>query len=204
MTEVAMTELRRPDTALAERPHEQPVALSLPDSLDFNGWVSTMANLFQRRRQADWLIADGLRIGKERFGDEPQMQLFIEQAGLDRKEADEMARVARLIPDSWRTDRLSFDVCRKIAKVDDEEDRRSMLKRAVDERWNEKAAHHHLVEYRYEHGELFEEDDRDTRLAVEGIRWWNRSPPEAREYFFALAEIAAANGFTPIDEDKAI
>jgi len=183
---------------------DQTVALSVPDDLPFNGWVEMMRDLFHRRRQAEWMIADGLRIGQERFGDEPQMTLFLEQVALDRKDADEMARVARLIPETWRTDRLSFDVCRKIAKIDDEADRQHMLKKAVEQRWNEKKAHQHIVEYRYEHGDMFDDEDRDTRIATEIVRCWNRATPEARAYFFQLAEMAAAKSYAPIDEDEAI
>lgn len=183
---------------------DQPVALSVPEDLPFNGWVEMMRDLFHRRRQAEWMIADGLRIGQERFGDDPQMTMFLEQIALDRKDADEMAKVARLIPETWRTDRLSFDVCRKIAKIDDEADRQRMLKQAVEERWNEKRAHHHLVEYRYQHGALFDDEDTTTRLATVLVREWNRMPIAAREYVFPLMEMAAAKGFGPIDEDAAV
>lgn len=170
----------------------------------FAEWVQTMLELFQHRRKTEWEIADGLRIGRERFGDEPQMQMFIEQAGIDRKQVDEMAKVARLIPPTWRSDAVSFEVCRHIAKIDDEQTRQRLLKKAVDEHWNTKAAHHAIVEHKVATGQLFEDDDAISRFATEIFRQWNRMPVEAREYAFPLIEIAAASGFGPIDEDAAI
>lgn len=175
-----------------------------PATQSFAAWVQDMLELFHNRRQTEWRIADGLRIGRERFADEPQMQMLLDQIGLDRKEADEMAKVARLIPDAWRSDNVSFEVCKQIAKIEDESVRQNMIKQAVDERWNTKTAHHAVVGHKVETGQLFEDEDATSRFATEFFRLWNRMPIEAREYAFPLLEISAASGFGPIDEDAAI
>ena len=79
-----------------------------------------------------------------------------------------------------------------------------MLKQAVDEHWNERTAHHHVVEHKVETGKLFDDGDEVSRIATEIVRCWNRATPDAREYFYALAEMAASTGFGAIDEDAAL
>lgn len=182
----------------------QAVALAIPEELEFTDWVALGRELFTRHRQTEWMLADWLRVGTERFPDEAQMALFLDEIGVDTKRALADAKVAALIPPAWRSDAVSFDVCKQIARVEDEATRQRLLKRAVDEHWNEREAHHHIVEHKTEEGSLFEDEDSVTRIAVHGIRWWNRAPRESREYFFALAEISAATGFNAIDEDQAL
>lgn len=167
-------------------------------------WATDMRRLIADKRNVEWQIADALEFGQAHFGEDPQMQLFLEAIGYDPKRAISDAKVARLIPPSWRTDKVSFDVCKHIAKVEDEVLRLRMLKQAVDGHWNEKQAHHAVVEHKSETGQLLPDDDAVTRLSTEMVRCWNRAGPEAREYFYALAEMAAASGFGPIDEDAAI
>ena len=47
---------------------------------------------------------------------------------------------------------------------------------------------------------MFEDEDQETRLAVEIIRAWNRAPAESRRYFWDLAQRAQ---FGAINEDEA-
>lgn len=188
----------------AIEPLERAVALAIPDDIEFPQWVNLGRDLFTRHRQTEWMIADWINVGADKFRDEAQMTIFLDEIGVDQKRALADAKVARLIPATWRSDKVSFDVCKQIAKIDDEPTRQRMLKQAVDERWNEKQAHHHIIEHKYESGALFEDDDSTPRLATEIVRMWNRVPVEVREYVHPLIEAAAVNGFTPIDEDQAI
>lgn len=180
------------------------VALALPDDLAFESWVDLGRKLFTRHRTTEWMLADWLKAGTERFHDEAQFDLFLGEIGVDPKRAIADAKVAKLIPAAWRSDKISFEVCKHIAKVDDPELRQRMLKQAVDEHWNEKKAHHAVVEHKSETGQLLPDDDPVARLSTEIVRCWNRATPDAREYFYQLAEIAAASDFSPIDEDAAI
>lgn len=180
------------------------VALALPDDLEFETWVDLGRKLFTRHRNTEWMLADWLKAGTERFHDEAQFDLFLGEIGVDPKRAIADAKVAKLIPAAWRSDKISFEVCKHIAKVDDPVLRQRMLKQAVDEHWNEKKAHHAVVEHKSETGQLLPDDDPVARLSTEIVRCWNRATPDAREYFFQLAEIAAANDFGPIDEDAVI
>lgn len=175
-----------------------------PEPATFDEWIAQGRDLFARHRQAEWALADWLAIGKDRFRDEPQMELFLAEIGVDPKRALADAKVASLIPPTWRSDKVSFSVCRQIAKVEDEAARQRMIKQAVVERWNEKTAHHHVVEHKVETGALLPDDDDTSRLSTEMARCWNRAGRDAREYFFRLAEMAAADGFRAIDEDVAL
>lgn len=180
------------------------VALALPDGIDFPAWVELGRDLFTRHRQTEWMLADWLKVGTERFNDEEQFGLFLGELGVDVKEALADAKVARLIPPTWRSDAVSFEVCKQIAKIEDESVRQKMIKQAVDERWNTKTAHHAIVGHKVETGQLFDDEDATSRFATEFFRLWNRMPIEAREYAFPLLEISAASGFGPIDEDAAV
>lgn len=179
------------------------VALALPDAMPFADWIGLGRDLFTRQRQTHWMMADWFAFGRKNFADEEQMGLFLTEIGVDAKRISSDAKVAELIPTAWRSDRVSFDVCKQIAKIDDEDARQRMLKQAVDERWNERDAHHHVVEHKVETGQLFDDGDDVSRLATEIVRCWNRASPDARDYFFALAEAAAGKGFGIIDQDEA-
>jgi hypothetical protein len=180
------------------------VALALPDELEFAQWIEMGKTLFARHRNTEWMLADWLKVGSERFHDEAQFGLFLDELGVDQKRAIADAKVAKLIPPAWRSDKVSFEVCKHIAKVEDEELRLRMLRQAVEGHWNEKQAHHAVVEHKSETGQLLPDDDATSRLSTEIVRCWNRAGPDAREYFFALAEMAAATGYGPIDEDAVI
>ena len=190
--------------AMIDRSIDVPVALSIPDDLEFSAWVNLGRDLFARHRQTEWMLADWLKVGTERFHDEAQMDLFLDQIGVDKKRALADAKVAKLIPAAWRSDKISFEVCKQIARVEDEALRLRMLKQAVDGHWNEKQAHHAVVEHKVASGSMFGDDDPVVRLSTEIVRCWNRAGPEAREYFFQLAEMAASTGFGAIDEDAAL
>lgn len=183
---------------------DRPLEAILPAEMQFDDWVEEARRIFAEHRNAEWRVAEWLRVGIERFHDQPEMDLFLDHIGMDKKRAISDAKVARLIPPSWRSDRVSFEVCKQISKIEDEPTRQRFLKQAVDEHWNERAAHHAVVEHKSETGQLLPDDDATTRLSTEIVRCWNRARPDAREYFFALAEMAAASGFGPIDEDAAI
>lgn len=182
---------------------DQAVALAIPDDCAFDDWVALGRDLFTRHRQVEWLLADWLRIGSERFEGEEQLAMFLDEIGVDTRRAIADAKVAALIPPEWRSDRVSFNVCKQIAQIDDESTRQRMLKLAVEEHWNERKARNRVIEHRCETGQLLPDEDSTSRLATEIVRSWNRAGPDARSYFYELAEIAARKGFAPIDENTA-
>ncbi|GGO96505.1 hypothetical protein EV664_107167 [Stakelama pacifica] len=179
------------------------VALALPEDIDFEAWVNLGRGIVTQRRQADWLMADWFAHGTKHFADREQVQLMLVQMGVDQKRIAADAKVAERIPEGWRSDKVSFEVAKEISKIDDPAIRQRMIVQAEREHWTSRKAHHHVVEHKAATGSLLPEDDDETRQAVELIRCWNRISPEAREYAYALMEIAAGKNYAPIDEDEA-
>ncbi len=123
---------------------------------------------------------------------------------MEGKRAIADAKVAKLIPASWRSDRVSFEVCKHIAKVEDEDLRLRMLKQAVDEHWNEKDASHAIQEHKRDQGQLWEDEIDDARRAEVIARVWNREAKSVLEYLWPLLVYSAQNGFCAINLDVAI
>lgn len=183
---------------------ERPIEAVLPEDMDFETWVEEARKMFAEHRQAEWKVAEWMRVGIERFHDEPQLNLFLDQIGVDKKRAIADAKVARLIPPAWRSDRVSFDVCKQIAKIEDEQTRQRLLKRAVEEHWNEREAHHHVVEHKRDQGEIWDDDHDLARLAEVHARAWNREDKSVLKYLWPYLKHSAQNGFCAINLDVAI
>lgn len=158
-------------------------------SSDFSEWVEQGRSLIQRRRDADWALADWWNEGRKAHKDEPQFKLFADALAADPKRLTEMAKVAEAFPRHMRAANVSFEVHREIAALEPT-DRLEMIARASSEKWTERRAHQHVVERRYEQGSLLPEDDPEYRSAVEIIRAWNRGTVEARRYFLEMATAA--------------
>lgn len=152
----------------------------------FSDWVEQGRGLIQRRREADWALADWWNDGRKHHRDEPQFKLFADALAADPKRLTEMAKVAEAFPCHMRAANVSFEVHREIAALP-AIDRLEMIARASTEKWTERKAHAQVVERKYEQGSLLPEDDPEYRSAVEIIRAWNRATPESRQYFMELA-----------------
>lgn len=176
------------------------VALSLPADTTIDAWVTLGKTLFTKRRQTDWMLADWAASGVERFGHQEEFTALFEQVGAEPKQLRHAARVAATFPPHLRAADLPFEVHAYIAQLP--EDRRlETLQKASTEHWGLKKARTELTTFKQQ-AAMFEDEDQETRLAVEIIRAWNRAPAESREYFWALAETAADTGFGAIDEDE--
>jgi hypothetical protein len=174
------------------------IGLHLPPDLAFDAWCDLGHSLIGNQRRADWLVADWAKHGREHF--QGQFAFIVEQTGMDPKRLSSMAKVADAFPEPQRASNLSFEVHREIAAVSEGE-RLTMLKQAAQEHWTERQAHHHVVEHKYEQGSLLPDDDPENREAVEIIRAWNRASPDARRYFWDLAETVK---FSSINEGVTI
>lgn len=152
----------------------------------FGEWVEQGRSLIQRRREADWALADWWNDGRKHHKDEPQFKLFADAVGEDAKGFTAMAKVAEAFPPHLRAGNVSFEVHREIAALPSTH-RLPMIARASVEKWSKRTAHAQVVECKYQQGMLLPEDDPEYRSAVEIIRAWNRATPEARQYFMELA-----------------
>jgi len=179
---------------------ERIVGTNLPADMPITEWVEVGRALFTQRRDIDWLIGDWAGYGLAQYRGDEQVEMFVQQLGLDPKRAREQARIAQAFPPAQRSTKVEFAVYGEIASVA-AEDRLGFIRRAEQEHWTPKAAHHAVVEWKHAQGQLIVDEDDTTREAVEIIRAWNRASPEAREYAFDLME-AVGRG-KAIDESKA-
>jgi hypothetical protein len=175
------------------------VALAIPADTTLDAWVALGRTLLDRHRQHEWLLADWAAQGLNQFGGQAEFTALFETVG-EPKQLRLAARVAATFPPHLRAADVPFEVHKYIAQLP-EERRLETLQKASTEHWGLKKARTELTTFRQQSA-MFEDEDQETRLAVEIIRAWNRAPAESREYFWALAERAADNGFGAIDEDE--
>lgn len=175
------------------------VSIALPTGTTIDVWWSQCEDLFQQRRQLDWMIADWVAAGAERYGAQACFDFAAEKLSLDPKELRSSVKVAGAFPPSHRAADVPFEVHAYIAQLPQER-RLETLQRASAEHWGVKQVREVVVTHRQE-AAMFEDEDRETRLAVEIIRAWNRAPVESRRYFW---ELAAKADFDAIVEDEAV
>lgn len=177
-------------------------AISIIERADvpaFSEWVEQGRGLIQRRREADWALADWWNDGRKHHKDEPQFKLFADAVGEDAKGFTTMAKVAEAFPKHLRAENLSFRTHEVIATLEPE-DRLPMLVEASKGRWKHTVAHERVEQRKREQGTLLPEDDPGFRRGEEFIRCWNRMhTPEEREYIWPYLKRSAATGFGPID-----
>lgn len=173
------------------------VALSLPDDLPFDEWLNLGRDLAAEERNLRWLIGDWCREGHTRFGEQARFDFLSEQLAIDTRQLKQAAKVAEAFPAHLRASDVPYEVHAYVAALP-ESQRMEALQRASRERWGVRQARQAITLHRQE-AALFEDEDSETRLAVEIIRAWNRAPRESREYFWALAEAANLGA---INEDE--
>lgn len=66
---------------------ERTMEAVIPDDMQFDAWVEEARKIFAEHRNAEWKVAEWLRVGIERFHDQPEMDLFLDQIGVDKKRA---------------------------------------------------------------------------------------------------------------------
>jgi hypothetical protein len=173
-------------------------ALSIiPAQTDFEAWLATGRNLSAMHRHLGFMVGDWLNHGREHFPG--QIELAIEQAGIDRKFADRAADTAKLFPEHVRSKELHFDHHRAVAKLP-RADALPLLSKAELNHWTLRQIRDEVITIRHTQGDIFEDEDRDYYLEREMIRAWNRGTVEARKSF---AERVATSHLQTIDEDEA-
>ena len=177
------------------------VALNLATA-SFDDWWKVGTDLFTQRRAIDWMCADWLAQGVEKFGEQACFEFATEKLALDRKEMRETAKVAAAFPPALRAPDVSFKVHSYIAQLP-EERRLSTLKRASDEHWGARDVKRVVIEHRHQTA-MFVDEDAEARFGALILRAWNNAPKEAREYAWPLIQKAVRDGFTVADEDEAI
>lgn len=166
---------------------------------DFTAWLSTGRTLLAERNAIDWRLADWMATGRETFGDQAAFDFLADELGIAPKALKSAVKVATAFPPHMRAAGLSFDVHKEIARVEPEQ-RLLLLTEAQRGRWNEKAAHEHVEEWRINCGARMDDDDPEHAEVAEVVRAYNRlSSPEVREYLWPYLQHSARHGFGPIN-----
>jgi hypothetical protein len=178
------------------------VALHLPDDAPIADWWMKGRILFDRRRSADWDLADWMADGAERYGQQACFDFATAQFGIEQRVARKTIEVAKAFPPAQRASDLPFSIHAYIAQLPSPEQRLATLQRASAEHWGEKRAKAAVTEHRQQ-AAMFEENDPE-RLATIIYRAWNNATPDVREHAWTYLKHAAANGFALIDEEVVI
>jgi hypothetical protein len=174
----------------------EPTTGSLPS------WWDAGAHLLSERRAIDWKLADWLNDGAQAFGAQACFDFAAEKLSVEPKQLREQARVALAFPPALRAPDVPFEVHGCLSTLPPE-NRLETLQRASSEHWTLKRAKSAVTVVRQQTA-MFDDEDMETRLAVEIMRAWNRAPIESRRYFWELAKVAVKGGFGIIDEDETV
>jgi hypothetical protein len=171
--------------------------ISIPATASLDQWIEAGRHLAKMKKRLGFMIGDWVNHGREHFPD--QMELALDSADIDPKFALKAANVARMFPVHCRADDLSFDHHRALVKLPADE-RLGLLQEARKGHWDVGEVKEAVTQWRYEHGQLFDDEDIDTHLCTLIVKAWNRGTPDARKLFMELATIAKTG---VIDEDEA-
>lgn len=172
---------------------------TLEPTQDQAAWIDRGRALVRERTEVDWRIADWIGEGRAKeYATQAQFDFLAAELGVAPRALRIAAKVAEAFPPSQRSTALPYDVHAHLATLPADE-RLPALQRAATEGWTERDAKTAVVEHRHQ-AAMFDDEDAETRLAVEIIRAWNRAPVESRRYAFELMD---AHTFAAIDEDQA-
>lgn len=172
------------------------VQVNIPATATLDQWIETGRQLSTMKRRLGFMIGDWVNHGREHFP--AQIEMALETAGIDQKFAQKAANVSRLFPSHCRADGLSFDHHRALVKLPAPE-RIELLQKAHQQHWEVGELRSAVTQWRYDHGELFDDEDVDSHLCTLIVQAWNRASKQAREDFMARATLAK---FGIIDEDE--
>ncbi len=164
------------------------VGLVLPDDLAFDGWVGIGADLAAQRRNTDWLIADWLAAGQERFADQIEFEFLADTLGIAPKRLKSVAATAAAFPAAVRDASLSVDHHAHVATLP-APDRLAILRRAHVEHWTPEETRIEAIKRKVESGQgnLMVDDDPEYHALMLIVRGWNRADRAVRQQFIDLA-----------------
>jgi hypothetical protein len=164
------------------------VTLALPDAATVEDWLGLGRDLFTQRRQVDWLLADWVATGIDRFGDQLQLALIGGDLGVEPKFLTAAAKTAAAFPHSQRDTALTLEHHIHVADLPADE-RLSVLKRAHEEHWTAKQTRVEVMKRKVASGQttIFSDDDFEHHELMAITRAWNRARSSVRQSFMELA-----------------
>jgi hypothetical protein len=122
--------------AVATIEQDHAPALTLPDDLPFERWLSIGRDLIQRDRETKWQAADWFAYGRSRAKADPefarQMELALPAILEDPKRLESIAKVAENFPVEDRSTALSFDHYAALSRLPHGEARKLLAKATRD------------------------------------------------------------------------
>lgn len=164
------------------------VQVSLPETATIADWRDLGRDLFAQRRQVDWLLADWIATGIERFGDQLELGLIGGDLGVEPKFLTAAAKTATAFPHSQRDTALTLEHHIHVAGLPTDE-RLSLLKRAHEEHWTPKQTRVEVMKRKVATGQttIFADDDFEHHELMAITRAWNRARASVRQSFIELA-----------------
>jgi hypothetical protein len=163
------------------------VQVALPETTTIADWRDLGRDLFAQRRQVDWLLADWIATGIDRFGDQLELALIGGDLGVDPKFLTIAAKTAAAFPRSQRDAALTLEHHAHVAGLPTEE-RLSVLKRAHEEHWTPKQTRVEVLKRKVAIGQtaIFSDNDYEYHELMAITRAWNRARPSVRQGFVDL------------------
>lgn len=163
------------------------VALAMPDDMVIDQWWELGEDLFARRRSLDWMLADWVAAGVERFPEQIEFALVGGKLGVEPKMLQAAAKTASAFPASQRDEALTIEHHIHVADLPTEE-RLSLLKQAHEGHWTPKRTRVEAIKRKVAIGQsaIFTDDDFEHHELMAITRAWNRARPSVRRTFMDL------------------
>lgn len=178
---------------LAPEAKETP-SLAIPDGTEYSQWLWMGRNLVTQKNHIDWLIADWVTFGRERFPE--QVELALADVVDDDRHLKRLERTVRAFPPHLRHAGLSFDHHAHVASLPVQE-ALPLLREAGERKLSARGFRLLAMDFKVEHSHILprEEDAEDDALLAL-VRSWNRAPVAVRTDF---AEMMRESGYGLIE-----
>jgi hypothetical protein len=164
-------------------------------------WLNRGRQIAHRKVALEWDMADWIVEGQAAGYIQQGFDFLGQQLGIAPPRLKAACKAAKEFPPALRDSSVSVEHHAAVASLPKDE-ALPLLRRAAREHLTVNDCREVVTQHRYQTGQNFEDDDQDSTLATLQIRAWNRATPAARRMAFEHFQIAAANGFSIIDEDE--
>ncbi len=169
---------------------------ALPNAQTFDKWLDEGRGLGKAKQHLGFMIGDWVHRGREQFPD--QIEMALEQTGLDRRFIRKAERVALAFPPHMRSTKLSFEDHQEVLSLPEQE-RLPLLQKAESAGWRNRQIKDAAIQKRYEIGDDFRDEDRDWYLYLEWKRCFNRLTDGAKKLAVEAMQAMTENGQDEIE-----
>lgn len=165
-------------------PAPRAIGLIIPDDIAFDDWIGIGSDLAGQRREMDWMIADWLAIGQDRFSDQVEFEFLADKLGIAPKRLKAASATAIAFPTHLRDASLSVDHHAHVASLPSD-DALTILRKAHLEHWTPEETRVEAMKRKVEigQGNLLADDDYEYQELLALARASNRARPAVRREF---------------------